>query len=479
MGLNLTIGGVGYNIIDGSLSFPQSMNDRNTLNFSIDVYDIIFDAGTVVQLVDNGELIFDGFIFDYNRVNPTLINGRYRYTVECVDNNNIADRTYCTEIFANKTALQIATSLVALMAGNGVTLGNVPSTLTITKLVSGYKKVSDVLDTLKDVTGLNWNIDNNKVLTLFFREDYFGGYMNDADIMDIEESCSKKDYRNKQIVVAGYDTTSTQSETPTPKTDAQSKQFFVRYPIALKPTILQSGITVSASSVGINGLDTGKWWYWNKGEKGVVQDDSQTALLSTQTIQVTYQGLVKIIVTSQDSAGIEYMKNITGGTGIYENVEYQPNIDSRAAANEFASGLLQKYGSIEKKLKIRSRTKYDVGSIVAINSTKLNINDNFLLESADLDYVNMSEWWYSYTFLSGESRGSWVEFFRKLRLKGENYEITGDEVLVDSIVQNERLQTYFLTNITVTDGLYCSESTYCDETTYCDGSISQYDTLQD
>jgi hypothetical protein len=91
----------------------------------------------------------------------------------------------------------------------------------------------------------------------------------------------------------------------------------------------------------------------------------------------------------------------------------------------------------------------------------------------------MFEWWYSYTFLSGESRGSWVEFFRKLRLKGENYEITGDEVLVDGNVQSERLQAYFLNNITVTDGLYCSESTYCDESTIVDGNVFSYDTLLD
>jgi hypothetical protein len=426
------------------------------------------ETGSRVELIDDstGQLLFAGFVHDYNKENPTWVNGQHRYKVECVDNNSIADRHLCAESFISKTAAQIATILVTnYLSQDGVTLGTCPDTAIFTKIISNYRYVSDVLNTIRDTAQLNWTINNEGILNLFFREDYFGGYLTDADIMDIKESGNKKDYRNSQVIIAGYDTTVTQSETPTPKGDGSSKQFFVRYPIAEKPTIIQQGTTVSGTSVGINGLDTNKWWYWSKGDKSVYQDNSQGALLSTQSLSVSYKGLVKVIVACQDSAGIEYMRSLEGGSGIYENVESQPNMDSRAAATEYANGLLVKYGSLEKVVEVKSQTKFQVGSIVSIVSSKLGINDNFLLESASLSY-EVGEFWYSYKFLSGESKGSWVEFFRKLRLSAEGFDVSGDETLVHNVSQNEAVQEYCITSISVTNQMFPSNSLYPSDSLY-------------
>ena len=468
MGLVLSINGVEYSFLEESLELPQSINDRNPMSFEVDVNSVAIESGSSITLTDNetSQLLFSGFVHDYDKDNPTWVNGAYRYKITCVDNNSIADRHLCVESFVNKTASEIATILVSnYLSEDGITMGTCPETSIFTKIISNYKYVSDVLNILRDTAQVNWQITNEKVLNLFFREDYFGGYLTDADILDITESGNKKDYRNKQVIIAGYDTTVTQSETPTPKGDGSSKQFFVRYPIATKPVIVQSGVTVSGTSIGINGLDVDKWWYWSKGDKSVYQDNSQSALLSTQSLRVDYKGLVKVIVSCQDSAGIEYMRTLEGGSGIYENVESQPNMDSRAAATEYANGLLQKYGSLEKVITVKSRTKFEVGSIVNIVSSKLGIADNFLLESADLQY-KVGEFWYDYKFLSGESKGSWVEFFRKLRLSAEGFDVTGDEIIVHNVAQNEPVQEYCITNISVTNPMYPSTSLYPSETLY-------------
>jgi len=77
-----------------------------------------------------------------------------------------------------------------------------------------------------------------------------------------------------------------------PKPDSITRTFLARYPLASVPTIYVDDVAVAAGDVGINGLDTGKKWYWNKGSATITHDTGQAVLTDENTLTMTYYGLV-------------------------------------------------------------------------------------------------------------------------------------------------------------------------------------------
>ena len=95
-------------------------------------------------------------------------------------------------------------------------------------------------------------------------------------------------------------------------------------PIATAPSItLDLGGGPVPQTVGIDGLDTGKDYYWQVNSKTIRQDSGATILVFGNTLAVTYQGFVsKVIGPSipalSNSASIAARSAVEGGTGYYD-----------------------------------------------------------------------------------------------------------------------------------------------------------------
>lgn len=431
MAVTMTINGNSESWLTSTLKIDDNINARSTASFTVDT-DNAIEVGQEVIILDDATRIFAGTIDSFTRTTPkgTTIK---RYNITCVDYNQLGDRRIVAESYEDQTVSYIVNDLITkYLSAEGVSAGTIQTGPTMAQVVFNYITVTDCLNYIKDATGLNWNIDYNKQLHIFYREDNTDTGFSDADnnFMDAEVEETREGYRNRQYVRAGQDTTDIISlEKPTPKPDGISRKFSVRYPLATEPEIYINSTQVSSSDIGINGVEQNKKWYWNKGSKDIVQDNSETVLSDTDVLEVTYQGLVPIIAQADNPEGQADRSSTEGGTGVYEDIEQVASIDKKDAALDYAKGLLKKYADIPQRVNIRTRTFKQAGKLIPIDISKLGLDGEYLIESVAIT-EQQGVFFYDITCLSGESLGSWVEFFRKMRSDSKDFVIRENEVLV-------------------------------------------------
>jgi len=438
MSIIVSLNGSNISIDEGSLSIDDNINDRSTFSFSYTTTSTV-SIGQEVIVYDGATKIFGGTIQDFS--SSRLRGTSYRrININCIDYNQLADRRRIAKTYANKTVEYIVDDIISVYLGSeGITKGTVPADVpTIIQANFNYIQISQALQYIQDATGINWNIDYDKKLNLFYREDNFdSGYDSTINILDATVNRNTDQYRNIQYVKAGDSTTEVQSlEKPSPKPDGVARTFLTRFPLAKKPDIFINSVQVSGTDIGINGLDQGKKWYWNKEKKEISQDDAETVLSTTDSIEITYQGLIPILIIAEDIEEQDARKLVEGGTGKYEDFEQRRSMDDKLQALEYANGLLNKYGEIPETIDIRTRTFKVSGKIVPVTITSLGISDNYLIES-----VSISEeagiLFYDVKLLSGESYGSWVEFFRKMTQSADDFVIQENEVVLQAMRSKE------------------------------------------
>lgn len=469
MAIAITIDGNSVDILSGSLNINDNINDRSTASFSIKTSTDTYSIGEEVIILDGATRIFGGTIENLNYFIYKGTNVK-EYFVECIDFNQVTDRLRIAKTYANETVTDIVTDIITnYLSAEGISLGSVPtSTPTIIQANFNYIQISDALNYLKDATQINWNIDYNKNLNLFYRIDNVATGFTDADMLELNIQETRTQYRNVQWLKAGDGTTEIQTlEKPTPEPDGVSKTFLTRFPLAKKPTIVINSTPIAESDVGINGLDTGKKWYWNKDRKEIVQDDSETILTSSDVLEITYNGLIPILAKVENTAEISSRQSIEGGSGIYEGFEKRVALSDKVAAVKYAEGLLNKYDEIPEILSVRTKSFRQAGTIINVNSTTYSKNEDYLIEN-----VNITEegniLYYDMTLLSGESFGSWVEFFRKMIVSADDFIIQENEVVVQVQSTREKRNRTSNTNIKTFAPLFPADDLYPSDTLYPD-----------
>jgi hypothetical protein len=479
MSLYITIAETTSSILNSSLTINDNINARSTSRFIWDTTATV-SVGQEVIITNDGTRVFGGTIDTF--VKRPLYPGatQIRYDVTCIDYNQLADRKRVAVSYENKSAFYIVNDIVnSYLSAESVTTGTMQTGVNISKATFNRKTAAECFDYIKNSTGLNWNIDYTKELSLFYREDYTGTSLTEADILDIEVENTRQEYRNRQFIRAGQDETDQQSgELPTPKPDGNSKTFVLRYPLAKEPSIIVNGTTVSTSDVGINGLESGKKWYWNKNDRVIVHDASETTLSGTDSLAVTYTGLIKIVVQADNSSQQTSRASVEGGSGIYEAIEDVASIDDRQAALDYANGLLRKYANIPEIISIRTQSFRRAGQLVNITYANMGISGQYLIESVEIS-ERQGQIFYNLRCLSGESLGSWVEFFRKLRKDSSDFLINQDEVLVILNSFSEEIEHYSTTYIQSFDALYPSDDLYPADDLYPNTAIVSEVTVSD
>jgi len=435
----ITINGNVENSMNGTLSINEMMNSRNTVSFNVRTENNI-EVGQSVTIVDGSITVFGGTIDTHNVkwLQGDDTGNRKVYSINCIDYNQLLDKgikvaTTYTDTSVNDIITDTSNerTIGSLLAQEGITIGTISGgDVVIKRAVFNYLSISGALDYIKDVTGLNWNVSYDKELTLFYRSDNVG-VMDSSKFYMITKEVTRQEYRNSQIVKAGKGHTELQElENPTPKPDGVSRNFILRYPVALKPRIFVDSAEVAESDIGINGVDAGKEWYYTYGSRNLVQDLSEVVLSDAKSLSSTYTGLRDINIQSKSAVGIEERLAIeTGSSGIYEEVEQKQELDSQTAAVDYADGLLLKYAEIPERVYIESSEYISSGLIVPLVEEKVNVNGEYLVESVSIS-EDGGQLRYYYVLASGEALGSWVEFFRKLANDATDFTINDNEVLV-------------------------------------------------
>jgi hypothetical protein len=428
-----TIAGNVVDVSKSSLNANDRINERTTCSFTVIEPSFEIDIGMEVSITDGATTVFKGTVDQQSEYTD---KGHVKYVaLGCVDFSQLIDKRMVYDTFVNTLAGTIVRSLItSFFSGEGVTAGIIHNGGTISKAVFNYDNGNEAMNLLVDLTGLNWYIDENKQLHFIDRSSQTAPFNLSDGSMNYHGLQVKKkrgQYRNRQYLRAGHDKTSLiTKEKPTPAPDGTSQTFVVRFPLAQKPSVFIDDVEVLSSDIGIKGLDQNKKWYWNKESNAVIQDSSSVPLSSTQKIEITYYGLYPLRVVADNTEEIDLRKAKEGGTGLYESVDQQAEIDDRDTAFDYAFARLDKFGIIPREITFNT---YDsglkAGQLLEINNTKHNLSGNYLIESVTVrDDAGVTL--YSVKALDGSALGGWEQFFKSLVKGNKKMVIRDNEVLV-------------------------------------------------
>jgi hypothetical protein len=435
----LSIGGSERAVEAASLQLDDQLNARSTLNVDLVTATGGYRPvdGEAVELVDADgvTVLFAGILQEPSE--QLLFNGdcltHNRHSLRAASYDTLADRAMVAAAYVAETLQAIAQDIVATtsLAADGVTATDyVDVGPTLTKTFN-YLPASQCFDALCEESGFSWWIDADKKLHLQAKAAVVAPYgMSDADprCTWLRVSRRKTNYRNVQYVRAGVELTSSRVESFAG--DGERKTFTLAYPVGVVPAVTVNAVS---KTVGIQGVETGKDWYWNKGTNEITQDDSGTALATTDTLAVTYQGQYPVIVAARNESEIAARAAIEGGTGEYVRVDDDPTINSAAVALDKANALLARYGSIEDVVEWETwEPGLRAGQLISLSFSKHAISGEYLIESVQArsrDDVNCSLI-YTVRALSGDGVGGWLAFYQTLLNAKRSFIVRDNEVLL-------------------------------------------------
>ncbi len=424
-----------------SLAIDKRIEERSTASFTVIDRDGTgtYARGEPVEITDpDSAVIFAGFIDTPGkaRLHPT---GGLLHDITCMENHYLADKRLAVKSYANVTAGYIATDLFnSYLAGEGVTVGEIQDGPTIAEAIFNYVKVSDCFEALKELSGFTWKIDEGKRL-------YFVDRVTNRAAWDLDNSTYKPLpnsvhlsggnplYRNTQYVRGGKGATSQQTETFA--ADGVLKSFAVGYPLAQEPTIYEDA---ALQTVGIKGLESGKDYYWNKGDNSVT---AEAVPGNGVDVKVYYYGQYPLIAMSLDYAAILDRQTVEGaGTGIVEEIVTEAQHETSPSIQESASAKIKQYCRDAEKFTYGT---YDSGlfpgQMQAITYPLFGFSaHDMLIESVSIR-ADGNHLLYEVACITGPAMGSWAKFFANILRRQDNSIRIGDSLLLVLLQQREDL----------------------------------------
>ncbi|MFK7695923.1 hypothetical protein [Paenibacillus sp. HJGM_3] len=432
--VRFTINGSEVKVLVNTLSIDDVIGERSTASFVVKTDTAThFQQGQPVEIYDADlNVIYAGVI---DKPSEKRIPGQdiLLHSIQCKDMHYLADKRIVAKAYESTLAGDIVQDLITLkLAAEGVTAGTVQSGPTVNEAVFNYIPVTRAIEALAEKAGYIWYIDFDKTLHFKDRAANIAPWtVTGADVLpDVAVEHGNPKYRNYQYIKGGTDITDPQTEEF--KGDGKQKSFSTGFKIAKVPTVKVNAI---AQTVGIRGVETGKQWYWSKGENAVSQDDSGTPLATTDTLSITYQGEFSVIVISKDQDQIINRQTVELNSGINEDVEDEPESTNREAAFQSAAAKLQKYATIGRRVKFRTkRSGLEAGQLATVNLPEHGLGDaEMLIESVQIS-DNGGEIFYSVSAIEGPEMGSWTKMFERMATRGQAFvireNINTQEVLI-------------------------------------------------
>src|SRR5262245_2372103 len=276
-------------------------------------------------------------------------------------------------------------------------------------------------------------------------------------------SKSREQYRNKQWIRAGFDITDVQIERfhgdpESIEEEKRNRKFQLVYQVNDIISITRDdGAGPVTQRLGIRSVDkdgdtkvpsptTWPQWFYAKGEKEINQNSKEDdpdpaepipdseknpAMTAEDTLVVTYHGRFPMIVEEENLDEIAARQGVEGGSGVYEHLEEDSQLDGRDLGTEKAVRLLSLYGRIPAELEVELDLPYLVpGHLLDITVQNFGLlAAEFLVDRMSIDFVDRTIPRCRLTMLDGERQGGWADFFRKLASSGRKTVIRENEVV--------------------------------------------------
>lgn len=472
----------------GVLSFD--LIDENLNDNIDDLYYFEAICGKDVKIWENVngslELIYGGKI---DEPNTSKINMKpmMKQRITCVDYHEICDRILVNESYPKmKISDLVKTIIDDYLDEDGIWYdsGSIDETINEISINCSYIYCSQVFTELVDLIGWQWWIGPDKKFHLDDRtvnigpgidEDY--GYIPDS----LSISDDNSEYRNKEILKKVNALTDELTETASPNPD-NNRSFYVQFRLNAKPKIYITDFAnqndppesdlVDPRYVGINGISTDMYWYWNKNENTITQDQSQDALTSSDYIVLKYIGQYEIDVVKSNTAAINERKAVEGGSGLYEYVENGDGVEGISVGEEKCQADIDRYSSIAKKIKVSSyEHRWQNGQICDTVFPSFKINsltsegNGYIVQSLTIN-DKIYKLRRSCTLVDGTNIGGYINFFKEWMQKTKEFTIRENTIVEKTNDSDEPQEWAGEVVITRYDCLYPSNTLYPSPTLY-------------
>jgi hypothetical protein len=180
------------------------------------------------------------------------------------------------------------------------------------------------------------------------------------------------------------------------------------------PTVTVNAV---AKTVGIRAVESGKDFYWSKGDPIISQDSGGVKLSTSQTLRVVYYGQYPSVVVAQNSAQISYQASLDGTSGIIEDVDNDSTLTSAEAGLSKVSSLLNRYATQGIIFEFSTLdTSYAPGQLRTFDIEPFGLSMAQMLiasvvASDQTDGINI---WYRVKAIKGPYDNTWIQFFGEL-----------------------------------------------------------------
>jgi hypothetical protein len=415
----------------GALTFVEALGQRNTLNVSFHDpagawipargQEIIFHHDTLGDL-------FGGYIgtvvwYKIAGGEPDLFAD-----CTCVSFEQMLDRRYCwAHCYTGNGFGEIVRDIIvnslgadgfsaALVADGGeIVMGPTIDLFEIVEPRPTIKQAIEQLCTLA-TTGTDiyyWDATPGKVIRAFVQGTYNAPFdITDASLNGLLQDCkiteTNTDMANRVFVYLGEYLLDAVTETV--HGDGSTSTFDTTMPIGAAPTLALNSVAIAATDIGINGVDTGKRYYWAPGSAQIYQDGGETLLTSGDNLDITYQGLdAKTLPPINDSGAIATEVTLQGGgTGYYE--AYVTSDTPAGAADGAALGQAYLDRSKTATVTFEGATYTPglrCGQEITISLTAAKINRTMLIQSVTATDQGAGRLLWSFVAIDGPYRADW------------------------------------------------------------------------
>lgn len=413
--LTVQVRGVEQQVLDGTLRIEEAIQERSTLTVIVEHEpghctpgQVCVPQGARIDVIQGDTPLFAGAV-ERSDDSLHLPAGTVRHRLTAKDWHYLADRRIVAASYVSVTAGAIVGDMISkILAGEGITAGNVQDGPTVSRVVFAYVPCSQALDLLAERAGFIWWITPDRALHFEKRGSTLSPWTVGWDDLDGIPAVTHNNpgYRNRQIIRGGWALTDPQVESF--RGDGERKSFTVAYPIAREPdVVLNSG----TATVGIRGVEEGFDWYWNKGTEQISQDPAGSAIADTDVLAVTYVGMYPMVAISEDAGEVARIAALEGvGSGRVEVVDNDSSVESREASFEAAAARIAYWA--QDGLAVRFTTRRQglrAGQTVTLDLPGMGLEDRrFLLTGVEMGREYGESWW-NVEAVQGPVVASWAK----------------------------------------------------------------------
>jgi len=402
MSFAVTIAGVNYDALENKVIVQDKSESRS--NAKIQIFDdkaggsfFSFEPFQSVEITDtNGDTAFSGVIL---KPVARLLSPTTRiWDLACTDNHYYVDKRIIARAYENQTAGAIVRDLITnVFSSEGITAGTIHDLTLVDKMVFNYVNGDRALRMLSEYTNAVWYVDENRALHFYERTSNDAPFtIRDGDVltnpMPYFDKANFK-YRNSQFITNIKNVTDTQQEFFIG--DGTRQTFTVGYPFNELPTIeLNTGSGYTSQDVGIRGVDTGKDWYIALGSTELVQEFTDTAISSSDSIRVTYKGIYQLVALARDDAEVDRIAALESGTstGFVDAATTQAGISGTEAGIDVAASYLDRFAQTSTLVSFTTTKntpeRLRAGQVLDFELTSQDISGIFLIDSINIRFRN-------------------------------------------------------------------------------------------